>query len=161
MGSDPSKQFWLYSPQKRRAYKVELRIRGQVPLDVSIYDIVDPKFWEDHPDHMPLFLSKSVNELPKQGTAIALVGWPQFHPSHSISVKHGTISSTLTKSTITYCETTAQIIQGNSGGPLLDSNNNVIGIASSGNNRENPEEVTMHTAILSQNFLALLKQHNN
>lgn len=56
------------------------------------------------------------------------LGYPGYGPGDKLNVRSGTVSSLPIKSAVQLIEVTQKIAQGMSGGPLLDANQNVIGI---------------------------------
>lgn len=69
------------------------------------------------------------SEKVNQGDNVFTLGFP-FGIKGDVSFKNGTISRRLTDGSSTYFETSAEIHPGNSGGPLVDTYGQVIGINS-------------------------------
>lgn len=65
----------------------------------------------------------------KDGSDIALLGYPNHSPGHNIRVEQGKIVRSVTRSLVNHYEISPKIIGGNSGGPVIASNNDVVGIA--------------------------------
>lgn len=66
------------------------------------------------------------------GREVNLVGYPEYAPGKSISIKNGRVESFTTKSGIERFHISTPIVAGNSGGPVLDRFDRVIGVATSG-----------------------------
>lgn len=64
------------------------------------------------------------------GDKITLLGYPDYHPGDQLKAEHGEIIRSI-KGKKRY-EVSQTIFGGNSGGPILDSNNKVIGVATEG-----------------------------
>ena len=65
----------------------------------------------------------------EQGDEVFTLGYP-FGIKGDVSFKEGTISRTIVDGANTYLETSAEIHPGNSGGPLVNAEGNVIGVNS-------------------------------
>lgn len=79
-------------------------------------------------------LEVSGQTVVEDTTTIAL-GYPGYGPGDKLNVRSGTVSSLPMKHGVQLIEVTQKIAQGMSGGPLLDANQNVIGI----NHKGGPE----------------------
>lgn len=155
---DDTLDFWILSPISKKSYPVSLRFGAEHPIDLAIFDLKDEDaFFADYPDHKPLKL-KNPFVPPAGGDAMTLVGWPKFAPADTLAIKNGHIYSTGVKSTIRQLYLSEQIIEGNSGGPVLDANAQVIGIAARGNNAQNANEVAEHMAIEANHIHDVEKQ---
>jgi serine protease Do len=75
------------------------------------------------------FLTLSTRQYPRQGTKVFAIGSP-------LGITDSLTSGIITKSAKNYLFTDTQILPGNSGGPLIDAEGNVIGV---------------NTAVISQN----------
>jgi serine protease Do len=75
------------------------------------------------------FLTLSTRQYPRQGTRVFAIGSP-------LGITDSLTSGIITKSAKNYLFTDTQILPGNSGGPLIDAEGNVIGV---------------NTAVISQN----------
>jgi RNA-directed DNA polymerase len=71
------------------------------------------------------------------GDPIVAIGYPDFSPADKVNVREGTVSSTTVKSLINLLEVNFKFIQGMSGGPVIDSNDEVVGIVHKGGPKEN------------------------
>ncbi|WP_374304388.1 reverse transcriptase domain-containing protein [Ferrovibrio sp.] len=77
-------------------------------------------------------------ELERSAQVVALgdhltaIGYPAYSPGDSINVRGGTVASFKVQSLVDYIEVTQILAQGMSGGPLIDTNNNVVGIIHKG-----------------------------
>jgi S1-C subfamily serine protease len=65
----------------------------------------------------------------KDGSEVILYGYPNHFLSRPVRVEAGTLVRTFPKSAVSYLEITPKIIGGNSGGPLLNKKQELIGIA--------------------------------
>lgn len=79
-------------------------------------------------------LSLSTADTSQASLPIKLFGYPNHSPGSPIRRESGQIVRQLTKSSVRYLEVTTKIIEGNSGGPVLDENHKVVGIATKGLN---------------------------
>jgi RNA-directed DNA polymerase len=73
---------------------------------------------------------------PADGSPITLLGYPSHHAARPIRIEAGTLLRTYPRSGVSYLEITSKIVGGNSGGPILNENFEVIGIAVLGLNGE-------------------------
>lgn len=152
-----SKDFWILSPSKQKAYPVVFRAGMGHPMDLAVFDLSDiPAFFADYHGHEPLRL-KAPFVSPVNSEVIALVGWPKFSPGDTMAVRKGHVYSTGVRSGIKQLYISEQIIEGNSGGPVLDGNLRVIGIAARGNNSQNAQEVAEHMAVEATHIHDLVK----
>ncbi len=86
---------------------------------------------------------------PESQDDMLLVGYPGFAPGKGISVKKGRITSFVMKNGAKRFNISASIVAGNSGGPVLDKQNRVIGIAVTGADRdEGADQIDDHGVIL-------------
>jgi S1-C subfamily serine protease len=69
---------------------------------------------------------------PHYHDAVILIGYPAHAPGREISIKRGEVVSFATKSGIRRFNISATIVAGNSGGPVLDKQYRVIGVAVTG-----------------------------
>jgi RNA-directed DNA polymerase len=77
---------------------------------------------------------------------ITLVGWPQWGPGSTLSIKEGQIQSIKDWAGIRRFNLSTAIVEGNSGGPIFNIRRQVVGVAATG--RRNPrDEVEAHGAI--------------
>jgi len=153
---DDCEDFWIIHPKApNKPYLLKFRVGESQPIDIAIFDLVDTdSFKTDHPEHEPLKLRNPFTE-PQTDEAITLTGWPKFSDGDTVTIKRGHIYAINTTPSIKLLYVTEQIIAGNSGGPVLDSNNRVIGIATRGNNPQNAQEVAEHIAISADHILKL------
>jgi RNA-directed DNA polymerase len=91
-------------------------------------------------------------ELSKSPTAavtgdpIVAIGYPDFGPADNVNIRNGTVSSTTTKSLIKLLEVNFKFIQGMSGGPVIDANDQVVGIIHKGG----PEETRDFAIVIAE-----------
>jgi RNA-directed DNA polymerase len=63
---------------------------------------------------------------------VIAAGYPGFGPGDNINLRSGEVSSFFRKSLVDYVEVTQKLLQGASGGPLLDSQGRVAGVIHKG-----------------------------
>jgi RNA-directed DNA polymerase len=80
-------------------------------------------------------LSQSVGRPPNQGDNVILAGFPNFKLGNTVHINSGEIVSFGTWSAIRRMMISPQIISGSSGGPVLNSDGAVIGVAVTGTDR--------------------------
>lgn len=66
---------------------------------------------------------------PQVGDRVTLLGFPRHTPGRTIRREQGTIAALMTHSGVVRYSVTCAIITGNSGGPVLDEDGRVIGVA--------------------------------
>jgi S1-C subfamily serine protease len=89
---------------------------------------------------------------------IVLAGYPNFGPGKSMSVKEGKVQSLSKKSGLRRINITANIISGNSGGPVFDRYKRVIGLAVTGAETDlESEETDDHGVIPIYEILNAMK----
>lgn len=69
---------------------------------------------------------------PSQGAEVSLVGYPNHSPGGSCKVAPGHVTGTASYEGNPYFTITQLIVQGNSGGPVVDKHGQVVGIATKG-----------------------------
>lgn len=80
-------------------------------------------------------LSKSATAAVT-GDSVVAIGYPDFNPADKVNLRDGTVSSTTVKSLIKLLEVNFKFIQGMSGGPVIDANDEVVGIVHKGGPKE-------------------------
>jgi RNA-directed DNA polymerase len=68
----------------------------------------------------------------RQSQAIRLLGFPNYAPGNQCAIRNGEVTAFRTVSAIRRILVDANIIAGNSGGPVVDAKNRVIGVAAKG-----------------------------
>jgi RNA-directed DNA polymerase len=76
-------------------------------------------------EQIPLYRGKP----PSDGSDVTLFGYPNHSAARPIRLERGKLIRTFPKSAVSYFEITPKIIEGNSGGPLLDDKYRAIGVA--------------------------------
>lgn len=66
------------------------------------------------------------------GDPVTAVGYPVFSPADKINIRSGTVSSTTVKSLIPLLEVNFKLVQGMSGGPVIDRHDAVVGVIHKG-----------------------------
>lgn len=66
------------------------------------------------------------------GDATVAVGYPGFGPGDKLNVRPGNVTSMPIRSAVQMVEVQQMLMQGMSGGPLLDLNDQVIGVVHKG-----------------------------
>lgn len=107
----------------------QIRIAGEVPIQFSV----------GRPEGL------------RQGTPITLLGFPDYHVGAHPQLARGPITSERTYSGVRHLVIAPDIIRGNSGGPILDEENRVIGVAIKG--QGTPAAFSEHDALSS--FVAI------
>lgn len=97
---------------------------------------------------------KDVQALPlynggtlQHGASITLLGYPNHAAATPVRIEAGTLIRIFPRSGVSYVEITAKIIEGNSGGPVLNEKYEAIGIAAKG--------ISGPTKLPSAEFLAI------
>lgn len=72
----------------------------------------------------------------QRGDPTVLAGFPEFAPGSELSVKPGQVNSIKMKSGVRRFNISSPIIAGNSGGPVFNSRNQVVGVAVTGSDSE-------------------------
>ncbi len=127
MAGDPRQcvVFRIFEPHKRR--KAILLSRNS-ELDIALLRIEDEEEQQIYD-----YLKISTARDPKPGFKVSVVGFPQLQPGHrSVTVLPCNIVNTYTKSALHMGEVDVEIAGGNSGGPVINAFQQVIGIALSG-----------------------------
>lgn len=120
-GSSEIIAFRASEPHKQ--YRVKIVSKND-DLDLAILDIVGA----DHDIELVAGDPNEVRHLAK----IRLLGFPNYAPGQECSVRNGEVISFRPVSGIRRMLIDANIISGNSGGPVLDENSRVLGIAAKG-----------------------------
>lgn len=83
------------------------------------------------------FLELEASErLQKTGDPIRILGFPSFGPGSDLQVRDGKIVAGQTKSGVKQLVVDGKINQGNSGGPVVDQFDRVVGVAHKGGPNE-------------------------
>jgi len=109
----------LFSP---RRYKVTVVKKSQ-EVDLAQLTIDGP---------IPVQFALGAPEKLGVGDHITLAGFPNYHVGDSVHIARGPISQTRKYMGVPHFVIQPSIIHGNSGGPVLDSSNHVVGVAVKG-----------------------------
>jgi RNA-directed DNA polymerase len=121
-------QIDLYHPSKpANVFKVTVQnIDKHRDLAILSHTVPSTEFFELERSH----------RIVQVGDDMTAVGFPKFAKGDRLNVRDGKISSLTIKSGVKLIEVTQKLTQGMSGGPLLDHNNDVVGVIHKGG----PEE---------------------
>lgn len=86
---------------------------------------------------------------PKVTDNMEALGYPGFGAGDKLNVRSGTVSSLPTKSAVKLIEVTQQLAQGMSGGPLINSQNEVAGVIHKGGPNEG-RNIAIHISELER-----------
>jgi RNA-directed DNA polymerase len=81
---------------------------------------------------MPVALRIGSDDGLAAGTAVSLWGFPNFHVGDSIAIRKGSITQSRAYVGVPHYIIDVDIVRGNSGGPVLNHKNEVVGIAVKG-----------------------------
>lgn len=76
-------------------------------------------------------LEPATNAIVK-GAAVSAYGYPSWAPGDPLNERHGDVTAVTTKSAVQLIEVSQQLSQGMSGGPVLDTHGEVVGIIHKG-----------------------------
>jgi S1-C subfamily serine protease len=128
--------------------RYEVRVRYSEPtIDLAICDI-DCK-------NVPA-LNQAVGRSPNQGDKVILAGFPNFKFGNTPHINSGIIVSFGMWSAIRRLIISSPIISGNSGGPVLNSDGGVIGVAVTGTDRPDLPTETADFGVIPIDALAHL-----
>ena len=91
------------------------------------------------------------------GEELTAVGYPSFGPGDKLNVRDGKVSSLPIKNGVKLIEVTQKLSQGMSGGPLLDSDNAVVGVVHKGGPNEG-RDFAIHIDVLNAWLQELLRR---
>jgi RNA-directed DNA polymerase len=81
---------------------------------------------------IPVTLKLSDDSDLMVGTIVTLLGFPNYHVGDSVSIRRGAVTQSRNYISVPHYVIDAQIVLGNSGGPVLNQKNQVVGIAVKG-----------------------------
>jgi V8-like Glu-specific endopeptidase len=131
------------NPSKRYPFKV---VRSQATVDLAVLsaDIPSDEFEP---------LKVTTGSGPQQSDLVQVVGWPEFRPGDGITIMDSRITGFTMVSGIKRMRVSANIVPGNSGGPGLDADGEVIGVVVTGAHKGEP---TINNALIPVSALARL-----
>ncbi|TDX99557.1 reverse transcriptase domain-containing protein [Thiohalophilus thiocyanatoxydans] len=109
---------------KRYTIKVDRICRHR---DIAICSLVVDE--DENPPNNELQKSQSIPYIQQQ---VKLLGFPGYAPGHSYSIVDANITMTFVESGVNKVEINQLIRSGDSGGPIVDADSNVIGMAQKG-----------------------------
>ncbi len=143
--NDDTVAFQIDKPSKK--YKTKVINRNEA-IDLAIIEVENASLIH--------FLQDSSLNI-ELGTEIILTGYPNYRIGDSGIFKSGSIAGFRSMSGIRRYLLDTSIVAGNSGGPVLDKNNNVIGIAATGADSLNVDK-TEHHSVIPVSALQYLKK---
>lgn len=144
-GVDHSKVKYLLrpdNPSKRYPFKIS---RSQPTVDLAVISADIPAS-----EYEPLQIAATA---PSRNNLVQVVGWPEFRLGDEITVMDSRIISFTMVSGIRRMRVSAPIIGGNSGGPGLNADGQVIGVVVTGSHKG---EQTINNALIPISALSYL-----
>ena len=135
-------------PRTLKKYKIEL-VDQHEHVDLAVVKVVDSP-------HDIELRRGSANDLQQQDS-IKLYGFPNYAPGNQCAIRSGHVTDFQIVSAIRKILIDTSIIAGNSGGPVLDSQNRVIGVAAKGADSENNASTTNRHEVIPIDALKHLK----
>lgn len=121
------KRNYIYHPANpTKMIEVELLVKSD-DIDLAIFKTPDIDFKAS-----ASFTQTNDSNAVQRGDRIVVAGFPGYGPGSTLSVRDGHITSIKHKSGIRRFNVSAPIIAGNSGGPVLNSRGQIVGIAVTG-----------------------------
>jgi S1-C subfamily serine protease len=111
----------VHAASPTRRFPVNL-VKSDKHRDLAVLTIPDEL---KHVVPIPLYGGKPL----KDGSEVVLFGCPNHSVGQPIRVEQGKLIRTFPKSAVSYFEISPKIIEGNSGGPLVDDKYRAIGVA--------------------------------
>jgi RNA-directed DNA polymerase len=93
----------------------------------------------------------------RQSAPIRVLGFPNYAPGNQCALRNGEVTAFQVVSTIRRILVDANIISGNSGGPVLDAKNRVVGVAAKGAPSETEAAMTDKHEVIPIDALKFLK----
>jgi len=118
-------EYEMYASQPGRSpnkYKVSAARKSE-EVDLAQLDIDGP---------IPVQLAMGDPTKLRAGDAVTLAGFPNYHVGDSVHIDRGPITQTRTYIGVPHFVIRPTIVRGNSGGPVLDTSNRVVGVAVKG-----------------------------
>lgn len=114
----------VFHPSKHsNTFKATVRMRHE-HRDLAILD---------HPiSPTDYFALKRSTKAPKKGDFVTALGYPKWGPVDRVNDRPGVVTLVTTKSAVCLIEVDQTLTQGMSGGPVIDAQDNVIGIIHKG-----------------------------
>ncbi|MDZ3838280.1 MAG: reverse transcriptase domain-containing protein [Rhodospirillales bacterium] len=130
----------VYHPSKRTNTFAARVLKMDLDRDIALleHDIPNTEYFE---------LARS-DQTVAQGDHLIAIGYPNFGPGDGLNVREGKVSSLPVKHGVKLIEVTQKLSQGMSGGPLLDSDNAVVGVIQKGGPTEE-RDLAIHIEMLS------------
>ena len=131
-----------------KTYKVTV-LRQDRDIDLAVLSIDAPLTGE---------LQSGTADAAKQMDAIAVAGHPNYRKGDTFVIHPGMISGFRMVSGIRRLLVNAPIVAGNSGGPVVNRNNQVIGVAVTGSDRMESAHDTENHGVIPIDALQFLKR---
>ena len=96
-------------------------------LDEVIYDRITLKLVKDAASSSAVYQTQNVYALGFQA-ALTYVQDTSYYTSNDVTITQGNVTKLTTINNVNFIQHSATLTDGNSGGPLVDSNGNVVGI---------------------------------
>jgi len=139
---------YMYHPEWKERYEANVK-RVDWAKDLAILEMQD--------NVNTLSVSDVIETDTGQIEEIYLYGYPNHKIAQPIRVEKGKGLRKFPISGVSYIEVTHRIIEGNSGGPIVDGSGYLIGIANRGITQNTPENSAEYLAIASESFLEFLQ----
>lgn len=124
-GASKIEIFHPHEPSKRYVVKIEKYCKHR-DLAILAHEVPEGKFLS----------LEMVDSTPRTGETVQILGYPSFGPGSSLHVRDAKIVSQQVKSTVKQLVVDGKINQGNSGGPIIDQLDRVVGVAHKGGPNE-------------------------
>lgn len=142
------KNLIIYHPS-RPSVKINITVKNEdKDRDLAILNI--PAELEDVLEPIP------VCETSSDGESIHVLGYPNYGVGQPILEQPGTLLRSFPRSAIMMMEVSSKIIEGNSGGPILNSNYQTISVVSRGINKKTEIEHAEYLGVHVSELKALM-----
>jgi RNA-directed DNA polymerase len=134
---------YIYHPSEPTR-KIDLKVlKRESAIDLAVLAPASDTISTEQPE-----LSRSGTEILHQGHEVTLYGYPAFALGKDISKRQGTIAGYRMASSVRRLILSCAIIAGNSGGPVVNHDGKVVGVAVRGaKNADSAEDVYEHEVV--------------